>query len=89
MEFLYFFNLDGNLITWSSLKQRVVARSSTVAEYRALATAATDLVWIQHLLTEIGVNFHTQQPTILCSDNLELKLWFAILYNMLRLSIWS
>ena len=25
-------------------------------EYRALASAATDLIWIQHLLTEIGIN---------------------------------
>ena len=40
---------------WSSQKQRVVARSSTEAEYRALSSAATDLIWIQNLLVEIGI----------------------------------
>ena len=61
--------LGGNLITWSSKKQQVVARSSTEAEYRALATAATDFFWVQNLLTEIGISLHPQ-PSILWSDNL-------------------
>ena len=30
------------------------SRSSTEAKYRALASATTDLVWIQNLTTEIG-----------------------------------
>ena len=45
----------GNLVTWSSRKQRVIARSSAEAEYRALSSVATDLVWIQNLLSEIGI----------------------------------
>ena len=61
--------LGGNLITWSSRKQKVVARSSTEAEYRALASAATDLVWIQNLLSEIGISHQVQAP-ILWSDNI-------------------
>ena len=64
--------LGGNLITWSSQKQKVVARSSTEVEYRALANAATYLVWIQNLLTEIDINLPAQPP-ILWSDNLEAK----------------
>ena len=47
--------LGGNLITWSSKKQQVVSRSSTKAKYRALSSATTELVWIQNLLIEIGV----------------------------------
>ena len=60
--------LGGNLITWSSKKQHVLARSNTEAEYRALATAATGLVWVQNLLTDIGISLHPQ-PSILWSDN--------------------
>ena len=60
--------LGGNLITWSSRKQKAVARSNTEAEYRALSSAATDLMWVQHLLTEIGISI--SQPLVLWSDNL-------------------
>ena len=60
--------LGGNFITWSSRKQKVVARSNTEAEYRALASAATDLVWVQNLLTEIGIKLQ-QTPPLLWCDN--------------------
>ncbi|CAM8989726.1 unnamed protein product [Rhodiola kirilowii] len=58
----------GNLISWSSRKQKVVARSSTEAEYRAIAFAAAELIWLQQLLQEMDV--HIQQPPILLCDNL-------------------
>ena len=47
----------------------MVAHSSTEAEYRALASAATDLVWIQNLLAEIGVHCSSKIPLI-WSDNM-------------------
>ncbi|KAI0510130.1 hypothetical protein KFK09_010730 [Dendrobium nobile] len=37
--------LGTNLVSWCAMKQTTVARSSTEAEYRALATAASDIVW--------------------------------------------
>lgn len=49
--------LGGNLISWISRKQKVVARSSTEAEYRALSSAATELVWLQSLFKELGSTF--------------------------------
>ena len=58
----------GNLVTWSSRKQRVIARSSAEVEYRALLSVATDLVWIQNLLAEIGIA--PSQTPMLWSDNL-------------------
>ncbi|XP_062079884.1 uncharacterized mitochondrial protein AtMg00810-like [Humulus lupulus] len=46
--------LSGNLINWSSRKQKPVACSSTEVEYRALAQAYTEIIWLQSLLKEIG-----------------------------------
>ncbi|CAM8962810.1 unnamed protein product [Rhodiola kirilowii] len=58
----------GNLISWSSKKQNVVAKSSSEAEYRAIAFTATELIWIQQLLLELKASL-TPPPIILC-DNL-------------------
>ena len=46
-----------------------MARSSTEAKYRALANAATYLVWIQNLKAGIGVHCSSQIPVFL-SDNM-------------------
>ena len=45
--------LGGNLITWRSKKQIVVARSSAKAEYRAMAHTSCELMWINHLFEEL------------------------------------
>jgi histone deacetylase 1/2 len=45
-----------NLISWSSKKQPTVSRSSTKAEYKALANGAAEAIWIESLLKELGVS---------------------------------
>ncbi|XP_055962301.1 uncharacterized mitochondrial protein AtMg00810-like [Mercurialis annua] len=50
--------LGANCISWSSKKQPTISRSSTVAEYRALASTTAELVWIQFLLRDIGILLH-------------------------------
>ncbi|KAL3830766.1 hypothetical protein ACJIZ3_019568 [Penstemon smallii] len=57
-----------NLVSWSSKKQSTIARSSTEAEYKALAHATCEVLWIQSLMTELGILSHTP-PTLYC-DNL-------------------
>jgi hypothetical protein len=44
-----------NLVSWSARKQPTVSRSSTEAEYKALANATGELMWIQSLLYELKV----------------------------------
>ena len=51
--------LGYNLISWSSKKQKTVARSSTEAECRVVATTATEINWVQNLLYE----FQAQSPS--------------------------
>ncbi|KAL5820829.1 hypothetical protein ACOSQ3_022711 [Xanthoceras sorbifolium] len=59
--------LSGSLISWSSRKQKVVARSSCEAEYRSLAQATAEVVWVEALLTEMGIKLH--QSAVLWCDN--------------------
>lgn len=54
-------------ISWCAKKQPTVARSSTEAEYRAMAQTAADLVWIQQLLSELHIPI--SPPHILWCDN--------------------
>jgi histone deacetylase 1/2 len=57
-----------NLVSWSARKQATVSRSSTEAEYKSLANATAEIIWVQSILAEIGV----PQPKVAClwCDNL-------------------
>jgi hypothetical protein len=57
-----------NLVSWSSKKQPTVSRSSTEAEYKALANGAAEAIWVDSVLSELGVQ--RQRTPILWCDNL-------------------
>ncbi|CAM8941955.1 unnamed protein product [Rhodiola kirilowii] len=66
--------LLGNcLISWKTKKQTVVSRSSTEAEYRAMAQALCELVWLTRLLND----FQVQTPLLIplhCDSNATLDI---------------
>ena len=47
--------IGGNLVTWRSKMQTVVARSSAEAEFRAIAHGIYDLLWLKKLLEDLKV----------------------------------
>ncbi|GKV19456.1 hypothetical protein SLEP1_g29717 [Rubroshorea leprosula] len=64
----YVMYLGSSPVSWKATKQRVVARSSTEAEYKALAAASSEMVWILNLLHELGI--HPSTPPALYCDNI-------------------
>lgn len=60
--------LGSSPISWSSKKQPVVSRSSTEAEFRSLANATAEIIWLQSLMTELRIG-PTATPVLWC-DNL-------------------
>ncbi|KAH9762946.1 retrovirus-related pol polyprotein from transposon RE1 [Citrus sinensis] len=59
--------LGNSLISWSSKKQHIVSRSTAESEYRALALAAAEVLWITYLLKELKVSLQ-QTPVIHCDN---------------------
>uniref|UniRef100_A0A8R7V940 Integrase catalytic domain-containing protein n=1 Tax=Triticum urartu TaxID=4572 RepID=A0A8R7V940_TRIUA len=45
--------VGGNLVSWRSKKQSVVACSTAEAEFRSMASGLCELMWLQTLLTEL------------------------------------
>ncbi|KAJ0533858.1 putative RNA-directed DNA polymerase [Helianthus annuus] len=54
-------------VSWKSKKQSVVSRSSAEAEYRAMATTVSEILWIRWLHNELGAQ--QSNSTILFCDN--------------------
>jgi histone deacetylase 1/2 len=57
-----------NLISWSAIKKPTISWSSTEAEYKYLANATAEMIWIEALLKELGIK--SRCPPRLWCDNL-------------------
>jgi hypothetical protein len=47
--------LGPNLISWCAKKQKTMSRSSTKVEYKAMADATVEIMWVQTVLHELRV----------------------------------
>ncbi|XP_073284995.1 secreted RxLR effector protein 161-like [Primulina huaijiensis] len=57
----------GNLVTWRSKKQSVVARSSAEAEFRSLALGICEGIWLKRVLHDL--NMKTDDSISMYCDN--------------------
>jgi histone deacetylase 1/2 len=64
----YIVFLGTTLVSWKSVKQRTIARSSTKAKYKALAYGTAEVLWLRYLLTDLW--FSLSYVTTIWYDNL-------------------
>ncbi|XP_047952651.1 uncharacterized mitochondrial protein AtMg00810-like [Salvia hispanica] len=80
----YFTFVGGNLVTWRSKKQKVIALSSAEAEFRGIKSGLTEILWLKRLMTELSL--HSSHPCRMFCDN---KAYQKIQSNMIELSTWK
>jgi hypothetical protein len=67
----YAIYLGSNLVSWSARKQATMSRSSTESEYKALANATAEIMWIQTFLYELKIP--SPATTKIWCDNMGAK----------------
>ncbi|RVX21356.1 Retrovirus-related Pol polyprotein from transposon RE2 [Vitis vinifera] len=65
--------IGDNLISWNSKKQNVVAKYSAEVEYRAMALATCELIWLKHLLRELRFG-NDEQMKLICDNQAALHI---------------
>jgi len=63
----YSFFFEGSLVSWSAVKQKSIALSSTEAEYYAMTHAFKEALWLRVFLS--FMNFPVPRPFPILSDN--------------------
>ena len=65
--------LGNTLIAWKSNKQATISRSSSEAEYRALAQTVREVQWLTHMLHDLNITM-AQSATIYCANTSTIKI---------------
>jgi hypothetical protein len=59
--------LGSSLISWKSKKQNINSRSSTEAEYRALASLTCEIQWLQYIFQDFKITF-SNPASVFCDS---------------------
>lgn len=68
--------LGDSIVPWKSKKQNTISRGSTEAEYRSILETVAELIWLQGLMKEPGIDI--KSPTAIHTDS---KSAMQIVYN--------
>lgn len=89
----YVFTVGGNTVSWRSVLQKVVALSTTEAEYMALSESVREALWLKGICEEMGfkqdaieVNCDSQSAIYLAKNYMfhERTKHVAVKYNFIR-----
>jgi hypothetical protein len=69
----YYAFVGGNLVSWRSKKQSVVARSTAEAEYRAMTHSVSEGLWLRRLLLELG-SFEDKSIILYCDNKAAINI---------------
>ncbi|PKU80711.1 putative mitochondrial protein [Dendrobium catenatum] len=65
--------LGYNIVSWTVKKQTTVSRSSNESEYRALAAATADTIWLKRLLADFQIT-HEEPVPVFCDNTSAIAL---------------
>ena len=65
--------LGGNLVTWRSKKQNVVARSSAKAEFGAMAQGVYELLWMKIIHDDLKIK-HEAPMGLVCDNKSAIRI---------------
>lgn len=68
----YYTFVGGNLVTWQSKKQSLIARSSVEAKFRSMVHGTCKLLWLRMWLIEL--DFHVSKPMSLYCDKATINI---------------